>query len=278
MSDLQILIVDDQQSMRDALELLFDVNGLATLTASSPDSALDIIRREHIGVVVQDMNFAEGATSGEGGLTLFRAIRALDPDLPILLMTAWTSVETAVALMREGATDYFAKPWDDLKLVTAVKNLLRMRELAYANTRLQSRRARSRREVAETHELCGLVYASDAMHELVSLAVKIAPSDAPVLITGANGSGKERLADLVHANSRRSAKPFVKVNAGGLADTLLEAELFGAEAGAYTGATKLRIGRFEERLDQVAADHAVGTGDQCDFWSRAHARNLNKIH
>ncbi len=245
MSDLQILIVDDQQSMRDALELLFEVHGLSTVTASGADAALDTIRREHIGIVLQDMNFADGETSGEGGLALFRAIRALDPDLPILLMSAWTSVETAVALMREGATDYFAKPWDDLKLVAAVKTLLRMRELAYDNTRLRSRRERGRRSVAEAHELCGLVYASDVMHELVTLAVKVAPSDAPVLITGPNGSGKERVADLVQANSRRKARPFVKVNAGGLADTLLEAELFGAEAGAYTGATKLRIGRFE---------------------------------
>jgi DNA-binding NtrC family response regulator len=244
-SSLQILIVDDQQAVRGALELLFDVHDLRTLSANGPERALALIRSENIGVVVQDMNFAEGETGGSAGLALFRAIRQLDPDLPVLLMTAWTSLETAVELMREGAADYFAKPWDDDKLLASVKTLLRMRELAYDNTRLRSRGQRARRSIAEQHDLRGLVYASDAMHELVSLAVKVAPSDAPVLITGPNGAGKERIAELVQANSRRSKQPFIKVNAGGLADTLLEAELFGAEAGAFTGASKLRIGRFE---------------------------------
>jgi DNA-binding NtrC family response regulator len=123
--------------------------------------------------------------------------------------------------------------------------LLRLRELAQDNARLRSRGRRARRELAERHDLCGLVYASDAMHELVSLAIKVARADAPVLITGPNGAGKDRLAEVIQVNSRRSKQPFVKVNAGGLADTLLEAELFGAEAGAFTGATKLRVGRFE---------------------------------
>jgi DNA-binding NtrC family response regulator len=242
---MQILIVDDQQAMRGALELLFDVHGISALSAASPDEALALIRNEDIGVVIQDMNFADGETSGREGLALFRAIRALDPDLPVLLMTAWTSLETAVSLMREGAADYLAKPWKDEKLLATVKNLLRLRELAHDNARLRSRGLRQRRELAEQYTLGGLVYASDAMHELVSLAIKVAPSDAPVLITGPNGSGKDELAALVQRNSRRRAQPFVKVNAGGLADSLLEAELFGAEAGAFTGSTKLRIGRFE---------------------------------
>ena len=242
---MQILIVDDQAAMRSALELLFELHGIATLSASQPEEALALIRSENIGVVIQDMNFAEGETAGRGGQTLFRAIRTLDPELPVLLMTAWTSLEMAVELMREGAADYFAKPWNDDKLLTTVKNLLRLRELAFENTRLRARAEHKRRDLAQQHQLQGLIYASDVMHELMSLAVKVAPSEAPVLITGPNGSGKERLADLIQANSRRSGKPFVKVNAGGLSDTLLEAELFGAEAGAYTGATKLRIGRFE---------------------------------
>jgi len=242
---MQILIIDDQHAMRDALELLFEVHGLAAITAAGPEQALDLIRSENVGVVIQDMNFAEGETSGQGGSTLFRAIHALDPDLPVLLMTAWTSLETAVSLMREGAADYFAKPWDDTKLLATVKTLLHMRELAYENRRVRSRRVHARRAVADRHALCGLVYESDVMHELVLLAVKVAPSDAPVLISGPNGCGKEKLADVVHASSRRRDQPFVKVNAGGLPDTLLEAELFGAEPGAYTGATKLRIGRFE---------------------------------
>lgn len=242
---MQILIVDDQHAIRDALELLFEVSGYATLAASTPEQALSLIRSEDIGLVIQDMNFAEGETSGAGGVALFRAIHALDPDLPVLMMTAWTSLENAVQLIREGAADYFSKPWNDDKLLTTVRHLMRMRELASENTRLSSRKQRARRALADRHALCGLVYASDVMHELVSLAVKVAPSDAPVLITGPNGSGKEKLAEIIRENSRRQDKPFVKLNAGGLPEQLLEAELFGAEPGAFTGSSKLRIGRFE---------------------------------
>jgi DNA-binding NtrC family response regulator len=242
---MQILIVDDQPAMREALELLFDVHGLAALSAATPEEALALIKREDVGLVIQDMNFQDGETSGEGGMALFRSIHALDPELPVLLMTAWTSLEAAVALVKDGAADYFAKPWNDDKLVTSVRTLLRLRELTHENTRLRSHGTRARESLARTHDLCGLVYGSDIMHELVALAVKVAPSDAPVLITGPNGSGKELLAEIVRNNSRRRDKPFVKVNAGGLPDQLLEAELFGAEAGAYTGAGKMRIGRFE---------------------------------
>ena len=191
------------------------------------------------------MNFAEAETSGEQGVALFRAIHALDPDLPVLLMTAWTSLETAVQLVKEGAADYLAKPWDDSKLVRNVQNLLRMRELHQENTRLRAQQTRARAALAQSYDLCGIVYASPQMHQMVSLAVHVAPSDAPVLVTGPTGSGKEKLAEIVQANSRRKQKPFVKINAGGLPDELLEAELFGAEQGAFTGAHKLRIGRFE---------------------------------
>jgi transcriptional regulator with PAS, ATPase and Fis domain len=126
-----------------------------------------------------------------------------------------------------------------------VRTLLRLRGLAQENVRLRSHGLRARRDLSAQHDLCGLIYGSDAMHELLSLAVRIAPSDVPVLITGPNGSGKELLAEIVRNNSRRRDKPFIKVNAGGLPDQLLEAELFGAEAGAYTGASKVRVGRFE---------------------------------
>jgi DNA-binding NtrC family response regulator len=243
--NMQVLIVDDQAPMREALELLCDVHGLSALTAATPEQALEHIRRDDIGVVVQDMNFKDGETSGQGGVALFRSIRALDPDLPVLLMTAWTSLEMAVGLVKEGAADYFQKPWNDEKLVSTLRTLLRLRGLSQENTRLRSHGERTRRELSSQHDLCGLIYGSDSMHELVALAVRIASSDVPVLITGPNGSGKELLAEIVRNNSRRRDKPFVKVNAGGLPDQLLEAELFGAEAGAFTGATKARVGRFE---------------------------------
>ncbi len=241
----KVLIVDDQGAVRTALEVLFQIHGLETLCAATPQEALALIANEDVGVVVQDMNFSEDTTSGQEGIALFRKIRELDPDLPVLLMTAWTSLETAVELVKEGAADYIGKPWDDAKLVVSVQNLLRLYELQRENVRLRSRTERERSDVGKSHALCGLVYASGEMQAVVSLAVRVASSDVPILITGPNGSGKERLAEIIQANSRRAGKPFVKVNAGGLPDQLLEAELFGAEAGAYTGSTKLRIGRFE---------------------------------
>jgi len=194
---------------------------------------------------VQDMNFTQENTDGAEGTALFRRIRALDPDMPVLLMTAWTALEAAVTLIKEGATDYIAKPWDDDKLVRTVKNLVNLRALRQENIRLRAQGTRARRALADKHDLCGVIYASPQMHEVVRLAVSIAPSEVPVLITGPNGSGKEKLAEIIQANSRRKDKPFVRVNVGALPENLFEAELFGAEAGAYTGASKLRVGRFE---------------------------------
>ena len=261
---MKVLIVDDQRAICTALEVLFEHHRIETVIATGPAEVLDLIAREDIGVVVQDMNFTANQTTGEEGVALFRAMRALDAELPVLLMTAWTSLETVVALIKEGAVDYYAKPWDDHKLITTVRNLLQLRELARENTRLRARSRQARQSLAVRHDLCGLVYSSEVMHAVVALAVSVAPSDAPILITGPNGAGKEKLAEIVQANSRRRDKPFVKVNAGGLPDDLLEAELFGAEVGAFTGATKPRIGRFEAAhggtlfLDEIGNLSMVG--------------------
>jgi DNA-binding NtrC family response regulator len=248
---LKVLIIDDQPAVRTALETLFEVHEQPALSVSTPDEALHLLATEDIGAVVQDMNFTQENTDGAEGTRLFRAIRALDPDMPVLLMTAWTSLEAAVALIKEGASDYMAKPWDDDKLVRSVKNLVSLRGLRQENTRLRAQGNRARRALAEKYDLRDLIYASPQMHEVVRLAVSIAPSDAPVLITGPNGSGKEKVAEIIWANSRRKDRPLVKVNVGALPENLFEAELFGAEAGAYTGAAKLRLGRFE------AADHGT---------------------
>jgi DNA-binding NtrC family response regulator len=241
----QVLVVEDQPAVSRALEILFEVHDIPCEVARTPAAALARIERGGVGLVVQDMNFSPTATSGEEGITLFRRIRAADPSMPIVLMTAWTSLETAVALVREGANDYVAKPWDDAKLVATARNLLAMRALQIENERLKKARVDSRGELARRYELCGLVYESEAIHRLVTLAVQVATADVPVLVTGPNGAGKEKIAEIVQANSRRREKPFVKVNAGALPDELLESELFGAEAGAYTGSHRLRIGRFE---------------------------------
>ena len=241
----KVLIVDDQAAVRTALETLFELGGLTPVAVSSAEEALDQIATEDIGAVVQDMNFTEEQTSGADGVRLFRAIRQLDPDMPIVLVTSWTSLETAVALLKEGASDYIAKPWDQDKLLRTVENLVDLRRLKHDNIRLLARDRRARSQLAARHQLCGLVYASPRMHEAVHLAIAVAPSDASILITGPNGSGKEKIAEIIVANSRRRDQPFIKVNVGALPESLFEAELFGAEAGAYTGAAKTRIGRFE---------------------------------
>jgi DNA-binding NtrC family response regulator len=244
---LKILVVEDQPAVATALRVLFEIRDLECRIARTPAEAEDLLKREgaDIGVVVQDMNFGPDATSGEEGIALFRRIRARCPELPVLLVTAWTSLETAVQLVKEGAVDYLAKPWDDEKLVASVRNLLALRELQIENARLRGRAQRTWEDLAERHDLCGAVWASEKMHAAVTLALQAARGDVPVLITGPSGSGKEKLAEIVQANSRRRDKPFVRVNAGALPDELLESELFGAEAGAYTGAARRRIGRFE---------------------------------
>lgn len=244
-SGLRVLIVEDQPAVAKALQLLLDVEDIPVVVAHAPDEALALIDREEFGLVLQDMNFTSGSTSGDEGLALFRRIREIDPELPVLALTAWTSLEVAVQMVKEGAADYMAKPWNDDKLVTTAKNLLRLRALSLENERLKREKELARQDVAVRYDLCGLVYESAAMHRVVSLAGQVAPADVPVLITGPNGSGKEMIAEIIQKNSRRKSGPFIKVNAGALPDELLEAELFGAEPGAYTGAVKRRIGHFE---------------------------------
>jgi DNA-binding NtrC family response regulator len=241
----KVLIVEDQAAVAKALTVLLEIHDIPSLTARSPEEALALLAAEPIGVVIQDMNFDPGATSGHEGMDLFRRIKARDPELPVLAMTAWTSLETAVQMVKEGATDYLAKPWDDAKLLSSVRTLLRMRDLQLENDRLRGEKLKGRKELAARYDLCGIVYVSTAMQAVVSLAVQVAEADVPVLITGPSGAGKEKLAEIVQANSRRKGRPFVRVNAGALPDELLESELFGAEAGAFTGSVKRRIGRFE---------------------------------
>jgi len=233
-----VLIVEDQPAVAKALLLLFDIHGIDAIAVSTPADAEDVIRRGDADVVVQDMNFTPGATGGEQGLALFRAVRTIDPGIPVILLTAWTSLETAVQLVKEGAIDYLAKPWNDDKLLAIIGSVLTER-------RGEREVRRSRAALATSFDLRGIVYESAGMHRVITLALQVAAADVPVLITGPNGAGKEKVAELIQANSPRRKMPFVKVNAAALPDELIESELFGAEAGAFTGAKRLRIGRFE---------------------------------
>lgn len=240
-----VLVIDDNAGVAQALDLLFSLHEIRTLAAVSPEEGLALLAREEVDLVIQDMNFQRDTTSGDEGRTLFAAIRERHPDLPVVLLTAWTDLEAAVALVKAGAADYVGKPWDDRKLVATVKNLL---ELGAATRRVQQDAAARRRrqhELRTRYRLEGFVFADAATERAVALACQVARAEVPVLVTGPSGAGKERIAAIVQANSSVRDGPFVTLNCGALPAELIEAELFGAEAGAYTGANKSREGRFE---------------------------------
>ena len=240
-----VLIIDDNPGVGEALSLLLSLSDIRPLYASDPAQGLALLATEPVALVIQDMNFSADTTSGGEGRTLFQQIRALHPDLPVILLTAWTQLEQAVALVKAGAADYLAKPWDDAKLLATVENLL---ELSESTRELQqTRQARRERQarLRQRYALDDLVFASDAMLATLEMATQVARAALPVLITGPNGSGKERVASIVHANSAVAQGPFIALNCGALPAELVEAELFGVDSGAYTGAHKAREGRFE---------------------------------
>ncbi len=240
-----VLIIDDNPAVGEALSLALSLHEIRPLTALTPDEGLAVLERDAVDVVIQDMNFTADTTSGKEGVALFRAIRERHPDLPVVLLTAWTHLETAVELVKAGAADYLAKPWDDNKLLATVENLLELSETSREISRSRRERRQRREALRVKYDLDGLVFASEAMARTLDLACQVARSDVSVLITGPNGTGKERIATIMHANSPVSRGPFIAVNCGALPGELIEAELFGAEAGAFTGANKTREGRFE---------------------------------
>ncbi|GAB2191039.1 sigma-54 dependent transcriptional regulator [Sessilibacter sp. MAH1] len=245
MGDKTILVVDDNDAVITALELLLELEGWSVVIANSVKAALTELSNHEVDLVVQDMNFKADKTSGEEGIELFYNIRDLYPDLPIILLTAWTHLETAVELVRGGAADYLAKPWDDKKLLTTVRNLLELGGTHKQLKKIKEQHQRSRSALFSQYQLNNIVCHDPATENVIHLACQVAKSDIPVLISGPNGSGKERIAELIHANSTNPESSFVAVNCGALPKDLIEAELFGAQAGAYTGANKLRVGRFE---------------------------------
>jgi len=259
-----LLVIDDNASVRTALEVLFDLHGLTVLGAESPEDGLALLDAHPIDLVLQDMNFTADTTSGEEGIALFHEIRRRHPDMPVILLTAWTQVETAVSLMKSGAADYLGKPWDDHKLLASVRNLLELSDTRRALQQLAGADRRRRAGLEGRFDLRGIVYADPAMERVLQVATQVAGADVPVLITGPNGSGKEKVAELLQANSAVRSGPFVTLNCGALPGELIEAELFGAEAGAYTGATKAREGKFEAAdggtlfLDEIGNLPAAG--------------------
>ena len=209
-----VLVIDDNRSIAMALEVLLSLHDIDVIAATTPDEGLARLASTDVDVVIQDMNFAADTTSGAEGAALFRQIRERHPDLPVILLTAWTSLDAAVELVKAGAADYLAKPWDDQRLIASVKNLV---ELSQANRALSRRlrgERRRQRELEQKFDLRGLVWRDAATERVLGMACQVARSDLPVLITGPNGSGKERIAEIVQANSSVRDGPFVTLNCG----------------------------------------------------------------
>jgi DNA-binding NtrC family response regulator len=240
-----VLIIDDNAAVAVALDVLFSLHDIATVAASSPTEGLDKLACLDVDLVICDMNFSQDTTSGEEGRALFSEIRRRHPDLPVILLTAWTQLDTAVELVKSGAADYLPKPWNDERLVATVRNLVELGQANRALARRTRRELRERHALESQYDLRGLVWQDPATERVLHLACQVARADVPVLITGPNGAGKERIAEIIQANSQVAQGPFVVLNCGALPSELIEAELFGADAGAYTGAARAREGKFE---------------------------------
>jgi len=236
----RVLVADDQPDVVEAIRLLFKSSGIDVTTASSPALVVSRVEADDFDAVLIDLNYTRDTTSGREGLDLLARLRALDPLLPVLVMTAWGSVEGAVEAMRRGARDYVTKPWDNARLIASIETQVELSRALRRSRRLEDEAIRLR-----GGDLPPLVAESRAMAPILRLVERVAPSDAGVLITGEHGTGKDVVARWIHALSPRAGAAFVAVNAGGLADGVLESELFGHVKGAFTDARADRVGCFE---------------------------------
>ncbi len=236
----RILIADDQADIRESLRLLLKNEGFETYSASSPSEALVAIEAREFDAVLMDLNYTRDTTSGREGLDLLTAIQRIDNALPVIVMTAWSSVELAVEAMRLGARDFLQKPWENARLLNILRTQIDLRQALRRASRLEAEN-----RLLNVESRPAFFAESEAMQPVLNLIGRIGPSDASVLITGEHGTGKEVVARTLHALSGRSARPMVTVNAGGLSGGLFESELFGHVKGAFTDARTDRIGRFE---------------------------------
>ena len=252
-SPIRVLIADDQPDVLNALRLLLRAEGYEVVEARSPQEAGERIEAADFDLAIVDLNYTRDTTSGQEGLDLMERIRAADPALPVLVMTAWSSVAGAVESMRRGARDYIEKPWDDERLLMTVRTQVDLRRALRRNQRLQAAHTRLQRGAVPA-----FIGNSRGVQEIRQTIERIAPSDAAVLITGEHGTGKEVVAAWVHALSERRSRALVTMNAGGLAEGIAESELFGHVKGAFTDARSDRIGCFEMAdegtlfLDEIA--------------------------
>ena len=249
----RVLIADDQPDVLEALRLLLKGEGYQIEPASSPEGILAALETRDFDVVLMDLNYTRDTTSGQEGLDLLARIQAIDNSVPVVVMTAWGSVDLAVEAMRRGARDFIQKPWDNARLATIVRTQAELSAALRRGQRLEAENRLLRHEGRPA-----LIAESPAMQPVLQLISRVGPSDANVLITGEPGAGKEVVARTLHAVSSRANRPMVTVNAGGLAEGVFESELFGHVKGAFTDAKTDRVGRFEMAeggtlfLDEIA--------------------------
>ena len=248
-----ILIADDQPDVLEALRLLLKGEGFAIETAASPGQVLAALEAREFAAVLMDLNYARDTTSGQEGLDLLARLREIDPALPVVVMTAWGSIELAVEAMRRGARDFVEKPWENARLLAIVRNQVELGQALRRGQRLEAEMSLLREEGKVR-----LIAEAASMQPVLQLIARVGPSDANVLITGENGTGKGTVARALHAVSLRSSRPLATVNAGGLSEGVFESELFGHVKGAFTDAKTDRVGRFEMAdggtlfLDEIA--------------------------
>ena len=234
-----ILIIDDDAAIRSSLTFLLKRAGFESEAVATPEDALSIVREREPKLVLMDMNFSM-ITSGEEGLHLLKQMKIFCPDAPVILITAWGSIPLAVQGMHAGAFDFITKPWDNMILLNSIHTALEL-----GAKKRESEVALTRAEADKNAGFRKIIGSSDALMSILGTVLRIAPTNASVLITGESGTGKELIAEAIHANSIRAKGAFVKVNLGGVSHSLFESEMFGHKKGAFTDAYVDRTGRFE---------------------------------
>jgi len=248
----RVIAADDQPDVLEALRLLLKRENISMVPATSPVGVLSALEQEDFDAALIDLNYARDTTSGGEGLDLLSTLRTVDSTLPIVVMTAWGSVEGAVEAMRRGARDYVQKPWDNARLIATLRTQIELGRALRRSRRLEEENSRLRGSAPQ------MIARSPAMQAVIRVLDKVAPSEANVLVTGEHGTGKEVVARYIHGSSKRGGKPLVTVNAGGVAEGVFESELFGHVRGAFTDAKLDRAGAFEVAdggtlfLDEVA--------------------------
>ena len=229
-----LLIIDDDSGVRSSLSFMLKRAGYQVIAVTGPREAMEVVRSEAPSLILMDMNFTL-STSGEEGLTLLKQVKVFRSDVPVILMTAWGSIQLAVQGMQAGAFDFITKPWNNAALLQRIETALELTATPKDTPQEQS----------GTLNRSHIIGKSRGLMEVLNTVARIAPTNAPVLITGESGTGKELIAEAIHINSQRVRQPFVKVNLGGISQSLFESEMFGHKKGAFTDATADRMGRFE---------------------------------